>query len=141
MNKQVRAALKLSERHESQFSAEFVQGMAARMAMSFEKYGDYRDAYPHKVDALKSLQLRIQKYHETHNTEHLMDAANFLLIEFMASRYADAQFTATDSDGSPGRVWQSGHVGENANTLGQENLRLGGSHRTTAGGFYKNEGD
>lgn len=134
-------ALSLTARHVSQVSVDFLRGMAARMAMSFEKYGDYREAYPEKIDALASMDVRVKKYRETGNTEYLIDAANFLMIEFMAPRRAGASFTPTDSDQSPGRVTTSGVTTEGANTISRENVRRGGSHRHTSGGFYKNEGD
>jgi hypothetical protein len=100
---------------ETEYSAEFLDGMVNRMAMSFFKYGAVADAYPHKVNALESLKLRIQKYQETGNTEYLIDAANFCMIEFMHPKLDNAKFEATDSDGSPGRVWNHGSVNANQN--------------------------
>lgn len=133
-------ALSLAPRHYSQIDPDFIRGMAARMAMSFEKYGDLRDAYPHKVDALASMKLRLDKYAETGNTEYLMDAANFLMIEYMAPRHIEAHFKAEDAAASPGRVNSAGVVSQEANTSSGENIRLGGSKFSTAGGFYKHEG-
>ena len=92
----------------SEFSLAFIGGMLARMAMSFFKYGRVKEAYPDRVNAIDSLKLRLDKYAETGNTEYLMDAANFCMIEFMFPAHPGAFFEATDSDGSPGRV---GHVG------------------------------
>lgn len=89
----------------SEFSETFVQGMADRMAMSFFKYGKVADAYPHKVDAIASMQARLDRYARDGNTEHLIDAANFLMIEFMHPKHPDAHFTAEDSSKSPGRQW------------------------------------
>ncbi|WP_254512238.1 hypothetical protein [Anatilimnocola floriformis] len=90
----------------SEFDEQFVQYMRNRMLVSFHKYGKVADAYPHKVDAIKSLELRLQKYAETGNTEYLIDAANFAMIEYMRPSHPEAHFEATDSSGSPGRVWQ-----------------------------------
>ena len=89
----------------SEFSRFFVQGMADRMAMSFHKYGNVSAAYPRKVDAIGSLEIRLCKYQETGNTEFLMDVANFAMIEFMHPRHIGAYFKATDSLESPGRKW------------------------------------
>ena len=89
---------------ESEHSHEFLQGMLDRMAMSFHKYGKVADGFPHNVDALKSLRDRLRKYDETGNTEFLMDAANFAMIEFMYPARPDAFYQATDADQSPGRV-------------------------------------
>lgn len=95
---------------ESEFSKQFVQGMLNRMSFSFQKYGFVADAYPDKLDALASLQQRIDKYLETRNTEYLIDAANFAMIEFMHPSLEEAVFDATDTDGSPGRVDKQGEV-------------------------------
>lgn len=93
---------------ESEFSDLFVQYMKNRMAVSFHKYGPVADAYPHKVDAVASLKKRLERYAETGNTEWLVDAANFAMIEFMYPRHPKAHFEGTDSDASPGRVSAEG---------------------------------
>jgi hypothetical protein len=72
------------------------------MRTSEYKYGDVYDNYPKKVDALRSMESAVERYHVTHNTEYLLDAANFLLIEATCPRYRDASFVATDSDKSAG---------------------------------------
>lgn len=95
----------------SEFSSEFAQAMANRMAVSFHKYGPAADAGD--VDCLYSANLRIAKYLDTGNTEWLVDAANFLMMEFM--RHPGA-FRATDSDESPGRARIDGTVNEARNT-------------------------
>lgn len=87
----------------SEVSGEFIQGMQDRMEVSLAKYGPIRDAYPHKVNALESLQKRIDKYIATGNTEWLMDVANFAMIEWMYPSHPRAHFRATDSHESPGR--------------------------------------
>jgi hypothetical protein len=90
---------------ESEFCRDFVVGMAKRMAMSYYKYGLVSDAYPHKVDAIRSLQARLDKYAQTGNTEYLMDAGNFAMIEFMYPKHPAAYFESTDSSKSPGRTF------------------------------------
>ena len=82
----------------------FLDGMRSRMAVSFYKYGPVSNAYPDKVNALDSLRLRLQKYLDTGNSEFLMDAANFAMIEFMYPSHSDAFFQGTDADQSPGRI-------------------------------------
>jgi hypothetical protein len=74
------------------------------MEVSYAKYGPVKDAYPHKVDAMESAQKRIDRYHSTGNKEWLMDAANFLMIEYMLPRHPHAHFRATETHESPGRV-------------------------------------
>lgn len=125
---------------ESEVNASFLQKMANAMGLSFFKYGRVAEAYPAKVDAIASLKVRLDKYERTGNTEFLVDVANFAMIEFTHPKHPDAHYTAEDS-GGPGRVWTSGRIDESANTLGRENVRRGGSNRTTSGGFYKREGD
>jgi hypothetical protein len=90
---------------QSEFSAQFAQGMADRMAVSYCKYGRVAEAYPSRVDAIASLRARLEKYERTGNTEWLMDVANFAMIEFMRPRHKDAHFRPTDSKESPGRKW------------------------------------
>ncbi len=88
---------------DSEFSIEFVSMMKNRMGMSYHKYGPVAKAYPHKVSAMSCAQERLAKYAEDGNTEWLLDAANFLMIEFMHPAHEKAHFRATDSDESPGR--------------------------------------
>lgn len=89
----------------TEFNTQFLQGMLDRMAVSYAKYGAVRNAYPRKVDALKSLDVRIMKYNQTGNLEYLMDVGNFAMIEFMAPGHEAPFYEPTDSKGSPGRVW------------------------------------
>ncbi len=89
----------------TEFSQQFLQGMLDRMAVSYAKYGTVASAYPRKVDAIKSLHVRLQKYAQTDNLEYLMDAGNFAMIEFMHPGQEDAYYEPTDAKGSPGRAW------------------------------------
>jgi len=104
---------------DSENSAQFHQGMVDRMCVSYYKYGAVADAKG-KVNELASLLLRLAKYMgtkalvaevsklpvlpKTGNTEWLMDAANFAMIEFMQPSIRGARFKATDSSASPGLV-------------------------------------
>lgn len=105
---------------ESEVSKPFLQGMANRMSVSFHKYGLVTDAYPHKVDALATLEARLDRYRETGNTEWLIDAANMAMIEFMCPSVDGAEFRATDSDESIGRVTTDGE------TTVASNVTIGG---------------
>ena len=95
---------------DTEYSKQFMQGMLNRMAVSFYRYGKIADAYPNDISALDSMDQRLQRYAETGNTEFLMDAANFLMIEFMHPAHRNAHYAPTDSDGSPGRTTRRGHV-------------------------------
>jgi len=85
------------------------------MAVSYHKYGRVADAYPFHIDALKSLHDRLREYEQTGNTEFLIDAANFAMIEFMRPAREDAHYRATDSGESPGRRSASGRVTSETN--------------------------
>ena len=85
------------------------------MTVSYYKYGEVSVAYPYRVNAMKSLQQRLDKYKETGNTEFLIDAANFAMIEFMHPALPGAHFTPTDSDASPGRTWANGDITAKSN--------------------------
>lgn len=104
----------------SEVSREFLQGMADRMAVSFHKYGPIVQAYPADVDAIRSLQQRLEKYAETGNTEFLMDVANFAMIEFMLPRHPAAHYRPTDSNESPGRMRTDGRWAGSAHNLDVE---------------------
>jgi hypothetical protein len=100
----------------TEFSEPFVQGMRDRMVVSFYKYGAVADAYPDKVNAISSLTDRLRKYAETKNTEFLIDAANFAMIEFMHPSVEGAFFAGTDDDQSPGRrVTRTGTIDKRDN--------------------------
>lgn len=99
----------------TEFNEDFVQGMRDRMLVSFYKYGPVAEGFPHKVSAVTSLTDRLRKYAETGNTEFLIDAANFALIEFMHPAHPHAFFEGTDSDQSPGRRSKKGTVDHRGN--------------------------
>lgn len=105
----------ISEVLKTEFSNDFVEGMRSRMVVSFYKYGPVASAYPDKVNAITSLTDRLRKYAETGNTEFLMDAANFAMIEFMHPAHSNAFFEGTDSDQSPGRRSRRGTVDHRSN--------------------------
>ena len=84
------------------FSEEFVEKMKNAMLLSHHKYGYVSQTYPELAQGYKCIKERLELYEKTHNTEHLVDAANFCMIEFMFPTFADAQYIVTDSDKSPG---------------------------------------
>ena len=88
----------------TEFNEDFVEKMRSRMSVSYYKYGPIAVAYPDKINAIESLMQRLRKYKATGNTEFLVDAANFAMIEFIHPTFPNAYFEATDSDQSPGRV-------------------------------------
>ena len=94
----------------SEISVDFMDKMARRMAVSFLKYGKVEDAVPFKINAVESAVQRINAYLATENLEFLLDAANFLMMEWMHPSLENAFFKATDSDESPGRIAKNGSV-------------------------------
>lgn len=95
----------------TEFSEKFVALMKNRMLVSYHRYGNVADAMipkkdgPRKtIDAIESAIIRIRKYEQTGNVEFLVDASNFLMMEFMYPSHVNGHFEATDSDQSPGRV-------------------------------------
>jgi hypothetical protein len=81
-----------------------IEMMGTRMAFSQEKYGDLEKNYPEPKSAMATAMQRIGMYYETGNTEHLLDAANMLVIESIFPSHDEAYFTAEGSEASPGLV-------------------------------------
>lgn len=70
-----------------------------RMIQSFYKYGPLKENYTNElIDAVKSLEMRLQMYKSTGNTEFLCDVANFAMIEFMYPQHPEAHFKAQYDD-------------------------------------------
>jgi hypothetical protein len=92
---------------EDQVSKEFLQGMLDHMIVGFHNYGHTHRTH-NKADSIKCLCLRLKKYRETHNTEFLMDAANFCMMEFMVPKDPRAFYAPTTKKESPGAILQDG---------------------------------
>jgi len=84
----------------SDYDPEFARLMENRMLTSFHKYGAWKDNRP-KVDAIKNIKLRIDHYLKTGNTEGLVDAANFCMMEWALPIHPKAHFRAEESGESP----------------------------------------
>ena len=88
----------------SEYSQEFDKLRQNRVELSFFKYGPARDNFGGgRVDALKTAELCIDAFKKDHNTEHLIDAANYLMFRYMYP-YPGEYFKPTDSSGSVGTV-------------------------------------
>ena len=90
----------------SEFSDVFVDRMRMAMEMSFHKYGPISKAFPHKIDAIGSLQRRLDLYERTGNMSYLIDVANFAMIELMLPAHESPHYSPTD--GGEGRKWHAG---------------------------------
>ena len=65
----------------SQYRLAFLQGMIDRLTFGFCRYGHIAESAK-TCDIVKTLRDRVKKYEDTGNTEFLIDAANFCMIEF-----------------------------------------------------------
>lgn len=90
-----------------QFSQEFLQGMLNRLAVGYYNYGPVRRG---TYDWIASLILRLNRYQESHNSENLIDAANYAMLEFLYPLDPHSHFWATDKRGSPGAVTVDGRT-------------------------------
>ncbi len=95
---------------ESEFNNGFTDKMRASMEVSYHKYGPIRQAYPHKVDAIKNLKKRLDLYEQTGNADYLVDIANFAMIEYTLPAHPKNHYSPTD--GGEGRVWSNGKVNQ-----------------------------
>lgn len=84
------------------FSEAFINKMRNAIETSHYKYGWASKTYPELAQAHKCIEQRLDMYRETHNTEFLVDVANFAMLEFLYPEFADARYTPTDSDKSCG---------------------------------------
>lgn len=94
-----------------EYSERFDELRRNRVETSFYKYGPAKKNYASgNVNALATMERCIEQYNATGNTEYLVDAANYLMFEFMYPQHPDAHFRATASEESAGQVGMS--VGE-----------------------------
>lgn len=86
------------------YSEEFDKLRQSRVQVSHYKYGPARDNFGSgRVDALATAELCIEAFKRDGNTEHLVDAANYMMFRFMFPMPGE-RFRTTDSDGSVGTV-------------------------------------
>lgn len=89
---------------EREYSARFDRERKNRVEVSFYKYGPARDNFGSgRVDAIATAERCIEAFKKDHNTEHLVDAANYLMFRYMYPM-PNEFFKPTDSNGSVGTV-------------------------------------
>jgi hypothetical protein len=93
----------------NQIDIPFIQGMLDRMAVGFFNYGHMR-RYEVKSHSLKNVKIRLKHYQKTKNTEFLIDAANYCMMEFCIPSIKGAFFEATTKKESPGAIVDGKHV-------------------------------
>lgn len=87
-----------------EYSSEFDKMRKNRVAVSYHKYGPARKNFGEgRVDAIGSLELCLEKFKETGNTEYLCDVANYAMFRYMYPMPGE-YFKPTDSSGSAGTV-------------------------------------
>ena len=88
----------------SQYSEQFDKERKARIETSYYKYGPARDNFASgRVDALATAERCMDAFKKDHNTEHLVDAANYRMFRYMYPMPGE-YFQPTDSSGSVGTV-------------------------------------
>lgn len=88
----------------SEYSEQFDKERKYRVMLSFHKYGSARENFGcGRVDALATAERCLDAFRKDKNTEHLVDAANYLMFRYMYPMPGE-YFKATDSDGSVGTV-------------------------------------
>ena len=129
---------------EDQIDKKFIQGMIDRMCVGFFNYGSMR-RYEVKSHSLKNIKIRIKKYEQTKNTEFLMDAANYCMMEFVVPSFEKAFFKPTDKSESPGAIVDGKLVkGKEHYTKNQlERIEQAGlkDHKKIERRLYNREGD
>lgn len=87
---------------------ESLQLMVNRMAFSHFKYGNMEDKYPDSAHAVDSVYKRLSMYGKSGNTEDVLDAANFCVIEHILPSHEKAHFRSQESKESPGIIYHEG---------------------------------
>ena len=86
----------------SEFSDAFVNEMKHRVEISYHKYGPARKNFAEgRVDAIKTAKMCLDAFEKDKNTEHLIDAANYLMFRWRFPMPGEA-FKPTNSSGSVG---------------------------------------
>lgn len=81
----------------TQWSSRFETLMRNRLLMGAFRYG-LLGRQDLKYDAASDAKRRIDLYLHSGNTEHLVDAANMCLVEFVLGKHPTKHFEATDRD-------------------------------------------
>lgn len=89
----------------TEYSNRFDEIRKNAMIAGYYKYGPVsKDYSTGNMNAMKTMELCIQKYKDTGNTEYLADAANYCMLEFMYPQHPKAHYRATESHESAGYV-------------------------------------
>lgn len=86
----------LEELRRTEWSEEFDILRKNRMIMGAFRYNRLSHPDKFKYDLLGGLRKKLEEYEKTGNTECLVDAANYLMLEFMKPSHKNAHFAAHD---------------------------------------------
>jgi hypothetical protein len=83
----------------TEWSPEFERLMRNRLLMGALRYGVLEEKRKRTKpwDLMGAVEKKIALYHETGNTEYLVDIANYCLLEFVCGKRPDKHFTALDN--------------------------------------------
>jgi hypothetical protein len=85
----------------TEYSEKFDEIRKHMMVTSFFKYGPLKENYSSKcLNSMLAALNDMEEYHKDGNTEHLADAANQLMIEFMCPQKEGAHYSNTDDSGN-----------------------------------------
>lgn len=86
-----------SEVRATSWDEQFLRLMFNRLLMGRLRYGSKRPS-PNQVryNYTKSVKDKIDLYEKTGNTEHLIDIANYAMLEFRHGTHPNKHFSATD---------------------------------------------
>ena len=86
------------------YSEQFDKERKYRVEVSYWKYGPARENFGSgRVDALATAERCIEAFKKDKNTEHLVDAANYLMFRYMYPMPGE-YFKPTDSSESVGTI-------------------------------------
>ena len=85
----------LDELRGTQWSDEFIDAMRPRMYMGYFRYGAVR-RQAGRYDNIGSAITRLKLFRTTGNEEHLVDAANVCMVEFIQKNHPNAHFESAD---------------------------------------------
>ena len=86
----------LPEQLATEWCTPFEDARRYRMVMGAFRYGLLTEPKKWRYDLMAGLLRKLATYRETGNTEALVDAANYLMLEFMNPSHASAHFRGED---------------------------------------------
>ena len=90
------AKKKASNLANTEWSSEFERLMRNRLIMGSFRYGKFGSAGKGSFDSITSAIHRLRAFQSTGNLEHLVDAANLCLVEYVAGQHPLRHFNSID---------------------------------------------